>query len=77
MIAPHPVDLGATDDSQKADEVRPDFINDCDGEHGDDADADQLICAFIFHVSLSERPGAHCAPGRWLVEGNDLRSPVN
>ena len=74
---PDAIDLRATDNGQKADEVGPDFINDGDGEHGDDADADELVGAFIFHVSFRERPGAHYAPGRWLVEGNGLRSPIN
>ena len=53
------------------------IVEDDDDERCEDADADQLVGAFIFHVSSRERPGAHCAPDRWLVEGNGLRSSVN
>ena len=50
MIAPHPVNLRGSDDRQKADEVRPDFVEDGDDEQGEDADTDQLVGAFILHI---------------------------
>ena len=50
MIAPDPVNLRGSDDGQEADEVRPDFVEDDDDKQGEDADADQLVGAFILHV---------------------------
>ena len=50
MIAPYSVNLRGSDDRQKADEVGPDFVEDDDDEQGEDADADQLVGAFILHV---------------------------
>ena len=72
MIAPDPVDLRPAHDRQKADEVRPDFVEEGEDEQGKDADTDQLIRAFILHVSLRGKAGSPLRSRPVVVEGNDL-----
>jgi hypothetical protein len=47
--APHPINLGGADDCEKADQIRPDFVEDEDDDQGEDAQADQLVGAFVLH----------------------------
>jgi hypothetical protein len=49
VLAPDAIDLGGTDDGQKADQIRPDFVEDEDDDQGENAHADQLVGAFVLH----------------------------